>query len=141
MNFARPFDPSSSVPAGAVAGAPLLLLRAEGVAVAAISILLYSKLDAPWGLFAALILVPDLSMLGYLAGPRLGAAVYNAAHTLTIPIGLGLAGFLLPAFELIGIALVWTCHIGIDRALGFGLKYGTGFGVTHLGRLGNAAKP
>ena len=28
--------------------------------------------------------------------------------------------------------------IGIDRALGYGLKYTAGFGLTHLGRIGKA---
>ena len=60
---------------GFVNGAPRLLLRAEGLAVALASIVAFSRSGASWWLFAALILAPDLSMLFYLAGPRLGAIV------------------------------------------------------------------
>jgi hypothetical protein len=38
------------------------------------------------------------------------------------------------------VALIWLAHIGFDRALGYGLKYKAGFGFTHLGRIGPAAK-
>jgi Domain of unknown function (DUF4260) len=66
---------------GFVNGAPRLLLRAEGLAVALASIMAFSRSGASWWLFAALILAPDLSILFYLAGSRLGAASYNAVHT------------------------------------------------------------
>ena len=36
------------------------------------------------------------------------------------------------------VALIWAAHIAVDRALGYGLKYGAGFGLTHLGRIGGA---
>jgi hypothetical protein len=100
---------------------------------------LYTKTAMPWWLFAVLFLTPDLSFLGYLAGPRVGAIAYNSAHTLLGPIALALAGFLLPSFDLIALSLIWTAHIGFDRMLGYGLKYTAGFGFTHLGRIGRAA--
>ncbi|MBI1201443.1 MAG: DUF4260 family protein [Rhodopseudomonas sp.] len=127
-----------SEPAG-VSGLPRILLRAEGVAVFALSLLLYAKLGPSWWLLVVLFLSPDLSFLGYLAGPRIGALVYNAAHTLVGPLALAIAGLLLPAFILVVLALIWTAHIGFDRMLGYGLKYGTGFGFTHLGRIGKAS--
>lgn len=123
----------------AVSGIPRLILRAEGLAICGMAILLYWKTDASWWLFAVLFLAPDLSFLGYLGGARIGAIVYNAAHTLVAPLALAAAGFLLPAFILVPLALIWAAHIGFDRLLGYGLKYGAGFGFTHLGRIGKAS--
>jgi hypothetical protein len=83
-----------------------------------------------------LFLVPDLSFAAYLAGPRTGAIVYNAAHSYLLPVALMTAGFALPEPLILSIAMIWLAHIGIDRALGYGLKYEAGFGFTHLGRIG-----
>lgn len=125
--------------ASGVSGTPRILLRAEGAAIFAVAILLYTKVGLSWWLFALLFLTPDLSFLGYLAGSRSGAIVYNAAHTLLGPMAMAAAGLLLPAFILIPLALIWTAHIGFDRMLGYGLKYGAGFSYTHLGRIGRAS--
>ena len=48
----------------------------------------------PWWLFALLLLAPDVSMVGYLAGPRVGAALYNAFHSYPLPAALGIFGLL-----------------------------------------------
>ncbi len=115
----------------------LLLHRLEGLAVAAISAVLYAHTGASWWLFAALWLAPDLSMLGYVTGrPCWGARIYNTFHTYALPGLLALATLALHARGLMPIALIWINHIGVDRLLGYGLKYGDGFGYTHLGRLG-----
>jgi hypothetical protein len=124
--------------AGAVEGMPRLLLRLEGAALALGAVYLYHHIGANWWWFAALILVPDVSFAAYFLGTRPGAIVYNAMHVLFVPVALAIAGFLLPSFDLIWIALIWAAHIGIDRALGFGLKYGAGASFTHLGRIGGA---
>ena len=124
--------------AGAVEGMPRLLLRLEGAALALGAVFLYHRLGGNWWLFAALILVPDISFAAYFLGTRPGAIAYNAMHVLFVPVALGVAGFLLPSFDLISIALIWVTHIGADRALGFGLKYGAGASFTHLGRIGGA---
>ncbi|HXX07929.1 MAG TPA: DUF4260 family protein, partial [Pseudolabrys sp.] len=68
------------------------------------------------------------------------AVIYNAAHTLVGPLLLASAGLLLPAFNLMPLALIWIAHIGFDRLLGYGLKYAAGFGFTHLGRVGRDQK-
>jgi hypothetical protein len=123
----------------AVGGVPRWLLRLEGAALCLIAVLLYRKVGPSWWFFAALFLAPDLSLLGYLGGPRLGAISYNAAHTLIGPLVLAAAGMLLPAYVLVWLGLIWLAHIGIDRLLGFGLKYQAGFAFTHLGRIGRAS--
>jgi len=82
-------------------------------------------------------------MLGYLAGSCWGARCYNAVHTYVVPCALALSAWLLNAHAVLPIALIWANHIGIDRLMGYGLKYSDGFGWTHLGRLGkrNATAP
>ena len=95
-----------------------------------------------WGprvLFALLILVPDLSMLGYLAGNRVGAVAYNAVHVTTGPIVLTVIGLMDGDLRVVGVAMIWLAHVGIDRALGYGLKYQAGFSFTHLGKIGKGA--
>jgi hypothetical protein len=124
--------------AGAVEGLPRLLLRIEGAALALAALYAYHRVGASWWLFAALILVPDVSFAGYLVNTRTGAIAYNAMHVTLGPLILAALGFLLPSFDLIAVALIWAAHVGVDRALGYGLKYGAGFGLTHLGRIGGA---
>ncbi|MBX3276122.1 MAG: DUF4260 domain-containing protein [Sandaracinaceae bacterium] len=132
---ANPLAPSIE-PTGAVRGAPRVLLRLEGAAVLVAASLAYAALGGSWGWFAALFLVPDLSMLGYLAGPRVGAALYDAGHSTLGPAILGALAYATGASALGLVALVWVAHVGFDRALGYGLKYATSFADTHLGRLG-----
>ena len=119
-----------------VRGSVLTLLRLEGLAVAAATAALYAKTGASWWLFAALWLTPDLSILGYLAGSCWGARCYNAVHTYVVPVALALSALLLNTPALLPFALIWVNHIGMDRLLGYGLKYSDGFGFTHLGLLG-----
>jgi hypothetical protein len=114
-----------------------LLLRLEGLALALICIWVYKNFHQSWWLFAALILAPDLSMLGYLAGPRIGAAIYNAVHSwLTVVILFFAAWYLLGDNFSLSLPVILGAHIGIDRALGFGLKLPSGFKDTHLGPIG-----
>ncbi len=115
------------------------LLRLEGLAVLAASVLVFSHLGGNWWVFAVLFLVPDISMLGYLKGPRVGAVAYNMGHSTLGPIALGAMGLTI-APQVLPYAVIWIAHIGFDRALGYGLKYAGGFGVTHLGLLGKARK-
>jgi len=89
-----------------------------------------------WGTFALFFLTPDLSLLGYLAGPKIGAVSYNLAHSYIGAVVCLAAGVVFPAPTILCIGLIWCAHIGFDRALGYGLKYPDGFGFTHLGRIG-----
>src|SRR5271165_557121 len=122
--------------APAVCGSVRFLLRLEGLAAAALSAALYARTGASWWLFAGLWLAPDLSMLGYLAGPRWGARVYNGIHAYVVPATLAFCALVLRTPLLLPFALIWMNHIGVDRLLGYGLKYSTGFGWTHLGKMG-----
>ena len=114
---------------------PRVLLRVEGIAFGGSAIALYFDAGYPWWLFVALVLAPDLSMLGYLVGPAFGTASYNAAHTYSLPVVLAAIGVIVDADIAVQIGLIWIAHIGIDRALGYGLKYPTGFKDTHLQRV------
>lgn len=114
---------------------PAALLRAEGAVLLAASAVLYWLNGESWWLFALLLLAPDASMLGYLAGPKVGAAAYNAFHSYPLPAALGIFGLLTGAPLAVAVALVWFAHIGMDRAIGYGLKYESEFKDTHLGRV------
>jgi hypothetical protein len=124
---------------GAVTGGPRILLRLEGLTLFAGMTLLYGVWGGYWWVYGILFLVPDISFAAYLAGPRVGAIVYNAAHSYMAPMTLMVTGFALASPLTLSIAMIWLAHIGIDRALGYGLKYSAGFGFTHLGRIGKDA--
>jgi hypothetical protein len=124
---------------GAATGGVRTLLRLEGVVLFAGMTLLYAIWDGSWWVYAILFLAPDLSFAAYLAGPKAGAIVYNAAHSYLAPVALMTAGFALAAPLVLSIAMIWLAHIGIDRALGYGLKYQAGFAFTHLGKIGKGA--
>jgi hypothetical protein len=114
---------------------PGLLLRAEGVVIFVTAVVLYFHLDHAWWVLVVLALAPDLSMVAYAAGPRLGALGYDVAHTLALPLVLGAAGVLWDVGLASQLALIWLAHIGADRAIGYGLKYPTRFHDTHLQRV------
>ena len=125
----------ATVQTGCVTGGVRTLLRLEGLAVLAAAVFLYWHAGFRWGEFAVLFLAPDLSFIAYLFGPRVGATAYNAAHTYVGPVLLGALGLVAETELLVQIALIWITHIGVDRALGYGLKYPTAFKDTHLQRV------
>lgn len=125
---------------GAVTGTPNMILRAEGLAVLAAAVWAYAQTGAGWTLFLALILAPDLFMLGYLAGARAGAAAYNLGHTYLAPLALLALGYLGAVPILTALGLIWAAHIGADRLMGYGLKYPSGFKDTHLSAPGAAVR-
>ena len=121
---------------GAATGGVRILLRLEGIALFTGMTLLYGIWDGSWWVYVILFLVPDISFAAYLAGPKFGALVYNAAHSYLGPMALMTTGFASGEPLTLSIAMIWLAHIGIDRALGYGLKYEAGFAFTHLGRIG-----
>ena len=133
-------DTVSQQTTGTVSGGLRTLLRLEGLTLFAGMTLLYAVCGGYWWIYGVLFLAPDLSFSGYLAGPKVGAIVYNAAHSYIAPMAMITAGFGFAPPLLLSVAMIWLAHIGFDRALGYGLKYSAGFGFTHLGRIGREAK-
>jgi hypothetical protein len=84
---------------------------------------MFGRLDCGLGIFAIFILAPDLSALGYLASRRIGAAAYNTAHAYVWPIGLAVIGLIGDWPGAVTAALIWSAHIGVDRAISYGFKY------------------
>lgn len=116
------------------------MLRLEGLVVLAGAVMGYWFLGGNWWIFALLLLAPDLSFFGIMAGEKAGARIYNLAHTYTIPAVLGAIGWFGGIGWLTFVALIWVAHIGMDRAVGYGLKYPGLDGHTHLGPIGKAKK-
>ena len=125
--------PKTAHPEPTMPGGVRLILHAEGAALLAAATAGYGWAGADWGIFALLFLAPDVFMLGYLRGPRIGAAVYNIGHTTVLPGALLLGGLAAAMPLATAVALIWLAHIGFDRMLGYGLKRATGFRDTHLG--------
>ena len=123
---------------GAVRGVPLLILRAEGLALLGLATWAFALTVHSWWLYGVLFLAPDLSFAANLVGPRIGALIYNSMHTTLLPALLAAIGLASGSTLALALAAIWVAHIGIDRALGFGLKYADNFRSTHLGRIGRA---
>lgn len=124
---------------GSTTGGVRLMLRLEGLCVLVASSLAFSRLGYGWSTFAIFFLTPDVSFLGYLAGSRVGAISYNAAHSYVGAIACVVIGLALSMPTFLCAGAIWCAHIGFDRALGYGLKYSEGFSFTHLGRIGRAS--
>ena len=125
-----------SQPPSYVTGVPNVLLRAEAVLMLLGAATAYIWVGGNWLLFLLLMLIPDLAMLGYLAGLRVGTAIYNGVHWYGVPfilVAIGAAGYSFLALE---IGLIWIAHISFDRMIGAGLKYPVGFRFSHLGIYG-----
>jgi len=114
------------------------LIQAEAIVPFLISVLLINRLPVhfAWWIWIPIFLAPDLSMLGYLMGNKVGAIIYNLFHHQLVAIvltGTGMA-LQLPYVELAGLILLG--HSSLDRVMGYGLKFRTGFKFTHLGTMG-----
>lgn len=112
------------------------LLRIEGLAVLIAAVAAYAAIGGNWWLFALLLLAPDLSMLGLLLANKTGAWTYNLAHTYALPAALAAIGWASGFSWMIPVAIVWVAHIGMDRAVGYGLRYPHDPRRTHLGIMG-----
>ena len=112
------------------------ILRSEAVAAFLAGLVLWLANDGALLWLLPALLLPDVSMLGYLAGPRVGAWTYNAVHNWTLALGVLGFGWWLSSAPALLIGAVLLAHVGMDRALGYGLKLPTSFQDTHLGRIG-----
>ena len=112
------------------------LLRLEELFLFCLAIFLFSGLNYGWGWYALLFLAPDLSALGYLANPRLGAWTYNLIHHKGLAVALYVLGSLLSTPWLMFAGTILLGHSSLDRVFGYGLKYPDAFQNTHLGVIG-----
>jgi Domain of unknown function (DUF4260) len=110
-------------------------LRLEEAAEATFALLVFAQLPYAWWWLPALFLLPDLSMLGYLAGPRVGAFCYNVAHHKAVALATLAVGWALHLNPGLLAGALLLFHSAFDRVMGYGLKYATGFHDTHLGTL------
>ncbi len=118
---------------------PAYLLRAEALCVLSASCGAYHLVfPHHWVLFACLFLAPDLSLLTYARGPNAVASiVYNVMHSYVLPALLGIFAVLFSSALLGEMSLIWIGHIGLDRVLGYGLKYPPSFQFTHIQSAAN----
>lgn len=123
-------------PTGAVRGAPLAWLRVEGLAVLAVAVGAYVQVGGSLLWLVPLLLLVDVSMAGYLLGPRAGASIYNLAHNWAIGVLVLAVGVWIGSTPLVLGGTIFVGHVGMDRLAGYGLKYPTAFGDTHLGWIG-----
>ncbi len=123
----------------ATSGSHRTMLRIEGAVMLVAGVAAWWLLGGSWGWFAALFLVPDVSLGGYVVGPKVGAVVYNLGHSLVLPFIVAGLGLWLSAPTAFLAAALWVAHIGFDRLAGYGLKASSSFFDTHLGRIGKQA--
>lgn len=119
-----------------VTGKPKLWLRLEGLVLLVATIVLFAGQHQRWWIYPALLLIPDIFMLGYFKDKTAGALLYNAGHSYLLPVLVIYSGWHRHHPLSIAIGLIWLGHIGWDRLLGYGLKYDSGFKDTHLGSIG-----
>lgn len=115
---------------------PIIFQRAEGLAILISSVYFYFKQKGSAWMFILLLFLPDICMVGYVFGNKIGAIAYNIGHSLILPVIMLTLGIVWQNNLIVLLALVWLAHIGMDRALGYGLKTTKGFKHTHLGDIG-----
>ncbi|HLS66305.1 MAG TPA: DUF4260 domain-containing protein [Pseudogracilibacillus sp.] len=111
------------------------ILHVEGTIVFLLTIYFYFSLQLNWLIFFILLFAPDLAMVGYLKNVKFGSIIYNLVHTYTLPAIMLVSSLQLQHDFVFMLSLIWIAHIGMDRMLGFGLKYPTHFHDTHLNRV------
>ncbi|HHQ5112497.1 TPA: DUF4260 domain-containing protein [Staphylococcus aureus] len=111
------------------------LIRLENAFVFIIAVIVYFMFGFSLWLFLIFLLVPDISMLGYLYNNKIGSYIYNIGHSYIIPILITLLYLAMGVDLLLGIALIWLAHIAMDRTIGYGLKYTVGFDKTTIQKV------
>ena len=112
------------------------LIKLEELGQFLLAIALFSQLSFPWWFFPACILLPDLSMLGYLHSPKFGALTYNIFHHKLLAIAVMILGYASGHEVWVFVGLILFGHAAMDRIFGYGLKFGDSFHHTHLGWIG-----
>ena len=121
-------------------GGVRVMLRLEGLCVLTAACAAYHYVHPTWSQFFWLFFLPDISFFGYFAGKKWGALCYNSLHSYLLPFVISLVFYAQNIPDAEPVILIWIAHIGFDRAMGYGLKYSTGFGDTHLGKIGKWKK-
>jgi len=125
---------------GAVSGGPRRWLRLEAAVLLVGALISYATTKQHWWLVPVVLLLPDVAMLGYVRDTRIGAIVYNVAHTTPVPALIIGLGWWQHRPLVLGLGLVWLAHLALDRLMGYGLKYDDHFQHTHLGVLGGTGR-
>jgi hypothetical protein len=133
-------NPTTTAQAPTVDASARGWLRIEGAAAFVAGLALFGLTGGPWLLALPLLLLPDLSMIGYLRDPRLGALTYNIVHNWAIGLAVLGLGVWTGNAVVVMAGAVLIAHVGMDRAVGYGLKSPSSFHETHLGRVGKAAR-
>lgn len=111
-------------------------LKIEELAQFILGIIVFSTLIYDWWLFPLLLFLPDISMLGYLVNPKIGAISYNFFHHKAVAIAVTVLGMYSVDFLVTLIGVILFSHASFDRIFGYGLKYSDSFKNTHLGKIG-----
>lgn len=112
------------------------LLKTEELGLFLLSIFLFSQLPFAWWTYPLLLLAPDLGMIGYFLGPRVGSMTYNTTHHKGLAALFYIVGAANSAPGLALVGVIMLGHSSLDRVLGYGLKYADSFNHTHLGWIG-----
>ncbi|MDE2399755.1 MAG: DUF4260 domain-containing protein [Patescibacteria group bacterium] len=112
-----------------------LILKLEAFVFLVTAIWAYSIIGVSWWLFFILIFTPDLFMIGYFKDSKIGALIYNIGHTYVAPFLLLIIFLVFHIYITLPILIIWIAHISMDRVLGYGLKFDTGFKDTHMGHI------
>jgi hypothetical protein len=118
-----------------VVSRPQIFLRVDGFLLFIASLLLFSSIRQSWWLVPLLLFVPDIFMVGYAKSTKVGALIYNTGHSYLLPTVTTMFGWYQHHHLVLAIGLIWLAHVGMDRFLGYGLKYDDNFKHTHLGNL------
>jgi len=113
------------------------VIKLEEFGFLILSFLLFLQSQLNWWWFLILLLTPDISMLGYLFGPKTGAIIYNLFHHRGLAIAWIASGYYWNMDILYISGVIMLGHASLDRIFGYGLKHDKGFKFTHLGEIGN----
>jgi hypothetical protein len=113
-----------------------LLLKFEEAALFVLCVFLFNQLPFVWWWFPALLLLPDIAMVGYFINPKIGAYLYNLLHHRLTAAAVACYGLSSGNAYWQLAAIILFAHIAMDRLMGYGLKYEDSFHHTHLGTTG-----
>ncbi len=112
-------------------------LKLEEFAMAGIAIYylttLHIGINQWW--YLPLFFAPDIGILGYAFGKKVGAICYNILHHKLLAIAVLLVGVFFQNNYLLVSGTILFGHSSFDRIMGYGLKYFDGFKHTHLGMM------